>query len=105
MNRDRRCEGICQRCCPANSSGDNGSSRPLLERIRELAFVKNELELYLDTHPNCSVALDYYKQTVNALKSLTEEYENTSAPLTAMGVTGETWTWTDTPWPWHHDGN
>ena len=73
----------------------------LLEQIRALGFVKVELELYLDTHPKCPTALDYYYQTIEALKRLTEEYENTVGPLTAMGSMGTNeWTWVKEPWPW-----
>jgi len=78
----------------------------LAEQIRSLCFVKTELELYLDTHPRCRIALDYYHQTVRELKRLTEEYENTVGPLTAKGVTDtENWTWIDGPWPWQQAGD
>ena len=73
----------------------------LLEEIRALGFVKVELELFLDTHPGCQTALDYYHKTLEALRALTEKYESTVGPLTASGVTNtERWTWVDSPWPW-----
>ena len=82
-----------------NSRNVNNNS--LLEQIRALSFVKVELELYLDTHPECAQALDYYTQTVNALDGLIEEYNNTSGPLYAAGAAGnDKWTWVNTPWPW-----
>ena len=78
----------------------------LAEQIRALCFVKTELELYLDTHPGCRTALDYYYRTVNELKRLTEEYENTVGPLTAMGnVSADQWHWVDGPWPWQQAGD
>ena len=78
----------------------------LAEQIRALTFVKEELELYLDTHPKCQMALDYYHQTMKELRRLTEEYENTSGPLTTAGVTDtETWTWVGGPWPWQTAGD
>ena len=81
-------------------------SGSLAEQIRALCFVKTELELYLDTHPGCRTALDYYYQTVEELKRLTEEYENTVGPLTAMGnVSTDQWHWVDGPWPWHQAGD
>lgn len=80
---------------------NNVNKGSLLERIRELSFVKAELELYLDTHPECRTAIDYYMQTVSALSALTEEYENTVGPLTAQGVRStEDWTWVRGEWPW-----
>lgn len=83
-----------------NWSANNASS--LAEKIRALTFVKQELELYLDTHPTCRVALDYYHMTIDALENLKEEYHNTHGPLVASGVTDEMeWTWVDEPWPWH----
>ncbi len=83
----------------------NVNKNSLLEQIRALAFVKNELELYLDTHPSCPAALEYYEKTVDELDSLTALYEGEYSPLTAKGVrTDEGWTWISTPWPWQ-EGN
>ena len=86
-----------------NGRDVNGSALKgeLPEQIRALSFVKEELELYLDTHPDCTTALDYYHQTLAALKILTEKYEITESPLTASGVTNtERWSWVDGAWPW-----
>ena len=81
-------------------------SGELYDKIRSLGFVKAELELYLDTHPDCRTALDYYYKTIAELKKLTDEYQNTVGPLTAMGVTDtEKWTWVDGPWPWQTAGD
>ena len=90
--------------------GMDGNGAPisgdLKEQIRALTFVLKELELYLDTHPGCRTALDYYYRTVTELRRLTEEYENTVGPLTSMGVMDtEGWTWVNTPWPWQRDGD
>lgn len=84
-----------------NNGNNNGAS--LLEKIRALAFVKAELELYLDTHPTCKAALEYYAKTVDELTDLTDDYEDNYGPLCAGGVrTEKGWTWVDTPWPWQH---
>lgn len=83
------------------NNGRNANNTSLLEEIRQLSFVKTELELYLDTHPECEVALDYYTKTVNALDSLIEQYEGSTAPLTASGGVGENgWRWVKGAWPW-----
>ncbi len=75
----------------------------LAEQIRALTFVKTELELYLDTHPNCRTALDYYRQTIEALERLTEEYHNQYGPLVASGnLSTDRWNWVNEPWPWHN---
>lgn len=76
----------------------------LLERIQKLSFVKCELELYLDTHPTCRAALDYYRKTIEQLEAATTEYHNLVGPIVASGVmNGERWTWVDEPWPWFRD--
>ena len=78
----------------------------LADRIQELTFVIKELELYLDTHPDCKTALDYYYQTNTALKKMTEEYEAKYRPLTSGGVnTDQGWTWVKEPWPWQRPGD
>ena len=80
---------------------NNVNKGSLSERISELSFVKAELELYLDTHPECRTAIDYYMQTTRALTPLIEEYESTVGPLTAGGVQStEDWTWVRGAWPW-----
>ena len=74
-----------------------------LEAIRELSFVKLELEEYLDTHPSCKTAIDYYHQTIDALASITEKYHSTNHPIVAAGSTNtEYWDWVNSPWPWHN---
>ena len=78
----------------------------LPEQIRALCFVKAELELYLDTHPTCRTALDYYRRTIDELTRLTELYQADSPPLTAAGNTDtENWRWIEGPWPWQQAGD
>ena len=76
----------------------------LLEEIRQLGFVKAELELYLDTHPTCKVAIDYYHRTTDALAALMEKYHAEGGnPLLAAGsIDGDVWKWVEMPWPWQN---
>lgn len=84
-----------------NGIGQMQDGAALLEQIRQLSFVKTELELFLDTHPDCRTALDYYHQTIEALDALMMKYHNTVGPLVAAGVVSDDkWTWVDKPWPW-----
>ncbi len=85
----------------AVNNHNNVNNTRQLEQIRALSFVKAELELYLDTHPTCPAALEYYEKTVDELTRLIAIYEGEHDPLTARGVrTDEGWTWINTPWPW-----
>ena len=109
MNRSRENKNIDNTRMPDGMGrvAENGRlAGSLAEQIRALCFVKNELELYLDTHPNCRTALDYYHRTIAELDRLTEEYQNTVGPLTARGnVSAEQWFWVDGPWPWQQAGD
>ena len=83
------------------NKGVNVNNTSLMNEIMQLSFVKSELELYLDTHPECDTALDYYTKTVNALDALTEKYEGSTAPILASSGVGEDgWRWVKNPWPW-----
>ena len=102
MNRMRNNQNNnMQNGSQARSAALTGS---LAEKIQKLSFVKAELELYLDTHPNCRTALDYYQKTLMELARLNEQYENEVGPITAAGVRStDNWTWIGGPWPWQNE--
>ena len=82
----------------------NGNARnDAMKRVQKLAFMKTETELFLDTHPDCRRALDYYHKIVDELSALREEYANMYGPITACESMGDRWTWIDGAWPWQHD--
>lgn len=89
-----------------NGMGGNGASAGMLSSdalraIQELSFVKAELELYLDTHPTCKTAIDYYHRTVDALDKLMAEYQAAGKPIVAAGsIDKDSWSWINGPWPW-----
>lgn len=71
------------------------------KNIYELSFALVETALYLDTHPNCREALEYYHQIRKQYMEAVEEYNHTCAPLTIDHVHSEDdWAWARTPWPW-----
>ena len=81
----------------------NKEREALLKRIQQLSFVKCETELFLDTHPQCMEALDFYKKTVDELNPLMTEYQEKYGPILASAVVADRWSWIDTPWPWQLD--
>jgi len=100
----------------ANNGLQNGSNRgriscsdsamdraELMKKIQALAFAKTETELYLDGHPEATVAMEYYKDVVSRLAALTEEYEAKYGPITAAGNVTESWEWALGKWPWQYD--
>ena len=67
----------------------------LLSRIKKYDFTLKELNLYLDTHPNCRRALSMFR------KYAVQEYNKRFGPLTPEQVTDtQSWTWVEDPWPW-----
>ena len=80
---------------------NNMSKEALMQNIKELSFVKNELALFLDTHPACKTAIDYFHKTCEALDDYTVRLANLGIPTTQGDVVSdEKWTWTLEDWPW-----
>lgn len=86
-----------------NCPGNNSSQRELLNKIRETTFALVDLNLYLDTHPNCKQALELFTSLAFTLESLKREYTTQYGPLKAMDVTNDTpfeWVSDKYLWPW-----
>ena len=83
-----------------NSEDMNRTNEALLKKIQELSFAKTETELYLDGHPGCVAALEYYKELVKELRGLMDEYEGTVGTIRAENEMGDGWSWIRKPWPW-----
>jgi spore coat protein JB len=80
------------------------SKDELMRRIQELSFAKVETELFLDTHPECKLALDFYRKTTDELDMAMTEYQNKYGPIVADASMGDHWTWIEGSWPWHMNG-
>ena len=77
-----------------------------LHKIQSLSFAKTECELYLDTHPECKHALDYYRNIVEQLDQAMSEYQSKFEPLWAdASLNKDRWTWIDGAWPWQNEEN
>ena len=77
-------------------------SNDLLKRIQELSFAKVETELYLDTHPDCQNALEFYNDILEELNDAMIKYQGSVRALFSEGAAGKRWSWVDESWPWHH---
>ena len=75
-----------------------------MKRVQQLAFMKTETELFLDTHPTCRQALDYYHRILAELDAAEMEYVSRYGPITAAESSTESWNWVESPWPWHNGG-
>ena len=77
---------------------------PLTE-LQTMAFVLQELALYLDTHRDDAEALEMYRQYQQLYEKGRETYEKMCGPLTHMSMTDGGYRWLNDPWPWEYAGN
>ncbi|EFG88709.1 spore coat protein CotJB [Clostridium carboxidivorans] len=85
---------------------DKISRMELLKKITATNFMKEDLSLYLNTHPMDGNALAKYNFYVTQCKKLTEKYEMHYGMLTEHGSSSPNpWQWINEPWPWEYDAN
>lgn len=73
----------------------------LMKQIMEYDFAAHEWNLYLDTHPNSKMAIEYFKKMSKKAEELKKMYAEKYGPITVSDVNSDTeWTWVTEPWPW-----
>ena len=74
----------------------------LMNQIRQYGFALDEIQLYLDTHPDCPKGLAYYELMKQKRNETVKAYECQFGPLTADAVKdgSGSWSWVNDPWPW-----
>ncbi|WP_141502982.1 spore coat protein CotJB [Paenibacillus luteus] len=74
----------------------------LLHELQAIDFVLVELNLYLDTHPNDSNAIQQYNHCAEIRHQIAYQYETKYGPLKHFGqsLSGVPWSWNEAPWPW-----
>lgn len=73
----------------------------LLKRIQVCDFVLNDTALFLDSHPEDPMALEYFRKYQELRKTAVEAYTGKYGPLSRKDFAGgERWNWVDGPWPW-----
>ena len=78
----------------------------LKKRIQELGFSLIETGLYLDSHPCCGEAMEYFTTLKKQYLDAVQSYEKSCGPLTFLAGRGEgCYTWVQTPWPWELEAN
>lgn len=77
------------------------SREQLMREIQETGFALYDLTLFLDSHPDNQMALNYFRDVQKRHAELEAEYEMMYGPLTAFDTnTEQGWTWIQAPWPW-----
>ena len=78
----------------------------LLRKIQKHSFALVEAQLFLDGHPSCKRALEYFSCQKELYDRYVAEYEEKFGPLTpCSGVGNDSWKWIQGPWPWEREAN
>ena len=69
--------------------------------IHMVSFAVNDINLYLDTHPEDMAAIDYFNHYRELRMHALKEYECKYGPLTIDTAAPEDkWLWSTQPMPW-----
>ncbi len=72
-----------------------------LKEIQELDFRMLDLQLFLDTHPFETKAVEEFNSASKKLGAMKTHYERLYGPLMLTGDNYTTpWQWIEGPWPW-----
>ncbi len=85
----------------------NKNEKPVtpLTELQAMAFVIQELALYLDTHRKDKEALELYRCYQDMYRQGCEIYEKEYGPLNHLSGTGKEYNWLKEPWPWEYAAN
>ncbi|WP_232698199.1 spore coat protein CotJB [Brevibacillus daliensis] len=74
----------------------------MLRQLQELDFVCLELNLYLDTHPGDTQAINQFNHFAYERMKFANQFQEKYGPLLNYGhsFSGVPFTWVETPWPW-----
>jgi len=78
----------------------------LLKQIVASEFMKQDLHLFLNTHPMDQDAIAKYNFYVMETRGLRESYEMNYGMLSETNsLSPYPWQWINNPWPWEYDAN
>ena len=78
----------------------NPRERQLL-LVQEAGFMADDLQLFLDTHPDSQEAFGMLKEYLRREREARAEYESNYGPLTLQSMEGRSqYDWSCHIWPW-----
>lgn len=85
----------------------NKNEKPVtpLTELQTMAFMIQELALYLDTHRDDTEALSVYRSFQKMYEDAKKAYEKECGPLTHHSHMEGEYRWLDDPWPWEYAKN
>ena len=74
--------------------------------LMSMCFAVNELNLYLDTHPEDKEAFEAYKELMKLRKEARRRYVELYGPVMQSDMMDmDSYTWLKEPWPWDYKGS
>ena len=85
----------------------NKAEQPVtpLTELQTMAFMIEELSLYLDTHRDDMEAFNMYRDFQKMYAQARQLYEKECGPLNHMSHMDGSYKWLDEPWPWEYAKN
>lgn len=78
----------------------NSQKGSLLLKIQSLCLAVNDLNLYLDIHPEDQETFHLFKNYISELENLTKTYSENYDVLELCHDMGQNFTWYKKLWPW-----
>ena len=79
----------------------NMDKKSLMKIITQASFALDDTRLFLDTHPNCKEAIEYYNKAQAVREEAWNEYTGKFGPMSFYEVSDENyWEWNQGPMPW-----
>jgi len=80
---------------------DCNKLRCLMDQLYCVSFSCDDVNLFLDTHPDCTEAMQCLESLKALEQSLERQINESSFPLRATKTQGcGCWDWISGPWPW-----
>jgi len=76
----------------------------LLFKLMAYSFAINDLNLFLDMHPEDQEVYRLFKNYVNEKNELETRYVERYGPMTVTETNGQNFNWISNPWPWEKTG-
>lgn len=83
--------------------GQQPNKENLLAWINQVSFAVNEMNLFLDTHPDDEEALTFFREKLGMRQEALKTYAQYYGPLTidtADDAMSRSFEWVQQPWPW-----
>ncbi len=81
------------------------TKQELANKYAAYSFALTDLNLYLDSHPEDTAALERFQEIKKEYECLRQEYVDTIGLLKMTDQSStDRWSWTDDPWPWEIEG-